>query len=61
MSAVLPLVVWSDKLVLLVHGVLVYRHVFVGFPFFPFPLASDVDADNYYEEQDKTENPSTNS
>ena len=61
MSAVLPLVVWSDKLVLLVHWVLVNRHVFVGFIFFPFPLATDVDADNYDEKQDNAENPSTNS
>ena len=60
-NAVLPLEVWPDKHVLMVHWILVDHHVFLGFPFFPFPLASDVDADNYDEEQNNTENSSTHS
>ena len=59
MGAMLPLIVWSNKLILLVHWVFVNFHDLIGLPIFLFLLAGDVDADSHNEEQDDRENPST--
>ena len=59
MGAILPLIVWSNKLILLVHWVFVHCHVLVGLPIFPFLLVGDKDAASHNEEQDDREKPST--